>query len=295
LKVTNVMNLPEAFVNAVHLEKHNEPGTLSATTLLNGIKQIILRDRHWDEIEEDVADHVYALFGQAVHSLLEEEGEHEFTEEKMAFEMDGIVITGRIDNYNMDTGVISDYKNITAWKVIFKDFKDWNRQGLIYAWLLIKNSFKAQTCRFIAFMKDHSKRDAKRDSSYPQKPVYVHQFNVDENGLAEIEAFLKGKITEYKRCVELSDDEIPPCTPEERWDKPTKYAVKKEGNKRAYKVLDTLADAEKLAAEMGKGYSVETRLGESIRCMDYCSCNKFCNYYREKVAPVEAQDEVNWP
>jgi hypothetical protein len=289
------MNLPDGFVKAISLRQHNLPGRLSATTLLNGVKHIQLTKRHWDELVEDAADHAYAVFGSAVHKILEEEGADEFSEESMSFEVDGVVVTGRIDNYNMKEGVISDFKTCSVWKVKFQSFDDWRRQGLIYAWLLIKNGFEVKTCRFIAMIKDHSKRDAKRDSSYPLCPTYVYEFPVTKTGLDEIETFIRGKIAVYTQHQETPDDDIPPCSPEERWDKPTKYAVKKEGRKTAVRVFDSRDEAEKMTADLGKGHYLEARLGESTRCMDYCSCAAFCSYYRDNVVAVEAQGEVNWP
>jgi len=292
MKITNRMNLPEALVKAVTVRRHNNPGRLSATTLLNGTKQILLTDRHWDELEDDVADHFYAIFGSAVHKVLENEGEDEFTEEFIPYEVDDMTVTGRIDNYNMRTGVLSDYKSVSVWKIMFNDFEDWRRQGLIYAWLLIKNGFKVHKCQFIGILKDHSKRDAKRNSSYPQKPVYVYEFDVTQEGLDEIEAYIRAKIADYKRCKEMADDDIPPCSAKERWEKPTKYAVKKEGRKSAVRVLDNAAEAEKMVAELGKGHFVEKRPGESVRCGEYCSCCEYCDFYRNNVAAAEEQESA---
>jgi hypothetical protein len=288
------MGLPEALVKAVSINRHNEPGKLSATTMLNGTKQIIIRDRHWDELEEDVADHFYALYGSTAHKMLEDEGQDEFTEEFVAYDVDGITVTGRIDNYNMRKEMIADYKTASVWKVRYRNFDDWHRQGMIYAWLLIKNGFEVRKCQFIAILKDHSKRDAKRDSSYPQKPVYVYEFDVTEEGLAEIQTFIEEKISHYKLCIEMADNDIPPCTSEERWEKPTKYAVMKEGRKSAVRVMDTKEGAEKLAADLGKNHSVQIRPGESTRCAEYCSCNGFCNFFRD-TAPAAEDPDVNWP
>jgi hypothetical protein len=227
--------------------------------------------------------------------MLEHEGENDFTEESMSHEMDGIIVTGRIDLYNMAIGEIADWKSCSVYKILKEDFEDWRKQGLIYAWLLHKNGFLVKTCRFIAIMKDHSMRKARHSPSYPKHPVYVYEFPVTEYGLNEIEAYIKDKISDYKLFSEIEDDAIPVCTAEERWEKATKYAVQKSGAKRAYKLLDTQEEAERIAGDMGKGYIVEKRPGEAIRCMDYCSCAAFCNYYRDNVAAVEAQDEVNWP
>ena len=50
MKVTNVMGLPQAFVDAVSVERHNEKGCYSATTLLHSATDILLTERHWEEI-----------------------------------------------------------------------------------------------------------------------------------------------------------------------------------------------------------------------------------------------------
>lgn len=58
MTLTNKLGLPEAFVLACETGKHNAPGAISATTLLKGVKEIVLAERHWDEIEADVSDQI---------------------------------------------------------------------------------------------------------------------------------------------------------------------------------------------------------------------------------------------
>jgi hypothetical protein len=287
MKITNKLNLPEGLVKAVSTERHNQPGCISATTLLQGVKKILLTDRHYDELTEDVSDQIWRIWGTAVHSLLEHEGENDFTEQEMAHPLNGITITGRIDNYDMRNGIICDYKTASVWKAKFGDFEDWYRQGLIYAWLLKRNGFEVRKCRFIALLKDHSKADASRDYQYPKNPVYVYEFDVNFLNLMKIESFIRNKIQEYTHCLELSDDDIPPCNPDERWDKPTKFAVKKEGRKTAVRLLDDQAAADAMAAELGKGHYVEIRPGESTKCLGYCLCCEHCNYYQSLIKVSE--------
>jgi hypothetical protein len=161
---------------------------------------------------------------------------------------------------------------------------------MIYSWLLIKNGFKVERCQFVAILKDHSRTDARRDAGYPQGPLYVYEFAVTPQALQEIEAFIAAKVAEYKRYNDmLDDDDIPPCSPEERWEKPTKYAVKKEGRKTAVRVLDSESAAQNMVAELGKGHYIETRPGESVRCQGYCSCCDFCNFYREHIKAEEQE------
>jgi hypothetical protein len=286
--ITNKFNLPAGLVKAASTERHNAAGCISATTLLKGVKEIILTDRHYDEIEVDVSDLIWAIFGTAVHSLLESEGENDFTEQKMSYQIGEITVTGRIDNYNMATGTICDYKTASVNKVKFNDYSDWNRQGLIYAWLLNRNKFPANQCRFIALLKDHSKTEAERDHQYPSNPVCVYEFPIKSSEIFKIGAFIRSRVGEYEKYLTAPDDEIPPCSADERWDRPSVFAVKKEGRQRAVKLFDLQGEAEAKAAELGTGHYVEHRKGESVKCAHYCSCAGFCNYYQANVIGIKS-------
>lgn len=293
MKITNHLNLPAGLVKAAGTERHNAALCLSATTLIQGTKQIILTDRHWDELEDDVSDRIWAIWGQAVHSLLEHEGENDFTEQEISHKVDGITVTGRIDNYDMATGTICDYKTASVNKVKCNDFSEWHTQGMIYAWLLARNNFPVSRCRFIALLKDHSKTEARRDVRYPAKPTYVYEFHVTPDKLFKIGTFIRDKVREYEAYQKLDDDEIPPCTPTERWERPSVFAVKKEGRKTAVRLFDERAEAEAKAAELGAGHFVENRPGESVRCRSYCLCCAFCDFYRQNVkAATEGQSAM---
>jgi hypothetical protein len=212
---------------------------------------------------------------------MEQEGENDFTEQEMTCSIGNITITGRIDNYNMADGVICDYKTASINKVRFGDFHDWYEQGMIYAWLLTHNNFPVSRCRFIALLKDHSKTEAVRGRHYPQNPVFVYEFPVTPAELFKIGAFIRTKASEYEKYLSAPDNEIPPCQPTERWERPAKYAVKKEGRQKAVKLFDTLNEAEERVSELGKGYYVEQRAGESVKCGHYCLCADFCDFRNE--------------
>ena len=83
---------------------------------------------------------------------------------------------------------------------------------------------------------------------------------------------------------EKSDDEIEPCTPEERWSTPTKWAVMKEGRKTAVKVCATEEEAQSFIDDLEKDkdkHTIEVRPGIDKKCEDYCPCASFCSYYKE--------------
>lgn len=282
---TNEMNMPQAFVNYVSNVRHNPSGTLSATTLLQGDKQIVLYDRHFEEMTQDAADLVWATFGTAFHSIMEKQEDDAFKEEAFSVPVGSWKVTGRVDRYDLQNEILEDWKTASVWKVIYSDFKDWKAQGLTYAWLMKQNGLNVKKCRFVALLKDHSKTEAKRKSDYPQKPVYIYEFDVTEKDLEETEKRIKAKIESVTAAYKLGDDDILPCTDEERWATSTKYAVMKEGRKTAVKVCNTKEEAEALITS--SEYRIEERPGESKKCADYCPCAEFCNFYHNCVEKKE--------
>ena len=282
--ITNRLKLPEAFVKAVSTDKHNKPGEYSATTLLHGFKEIILTDRHWDEITVDAADSVWKIFGSAVHKIMEEFDDGNLHEKKLTLKLENSTITGTIDSYDMANGVVYDWKTASVWKAKFKDFKDWYRQGLTYAWLLRKNGFEVSKCRFVALLKDHSKSKARTDYECPISPVITYEFDVLNEEIQQLEKEILEKITKLEAYNKLPDDEIPPCSMEERWADPDKYAVMKKGRKKAVKLYDNEQDAKAHIESEGKGFYIELRPAISKKCMDYCDCKQFCNFYKEMLS-----------
>lgn len=282
MKITNEMNLPMALVSAVSTERHNKKGCYSATTLLKGVKETKLLERHYDEIEVDASDSIWAVFGTAVHSIFEKQNDETFKEEFFEVPVSRSTVTGKCDSYDMQNEIIVDWKTASTWKVIYQDFEDWKKQGLIYAWLMKKSGLNVKKCRFIALLKDYSKSKAKIDSSYPQKPVYIYEFSVTEKDLSEIEDFIVNRVMTLEEAEWLGDDEIKECSFEERWATATKYAVMKTGRKTAVKLFDSYKQAEENVRAL-KGDYIEERKGENKKCSEYCACCEFCNFYKENV------------
>lgn len=280
MTITNHMNLPQAFVDACQTEQHCKPGEYSVTTLLNGTKNILLTARHWDEMEEDAADAFYKILGSAMHSILEKSNTEGFAEEAVSFDFEGVKIVGHIDLYQLNEGIVTDYKSASVWKVILKDFADWYKQGAGYAWLLHNMKLPIKKVRFIAGLKDHSKSEAMKKSDYPQKPVFLYEFQISEADIYAFERFVREKVRDIKNAEKLADDDIQPCTADERWEQPTKYAVMKEGRKSAVKLHEKKEDAEKQISELPKGHYLEIRQGVSTKCLSYCNCRQFCNFYK---------------
>lgn len=291
MRVTNNLGLPQAFVNAVSVERHNKPGTYSATTLLKGVKETLLTERHFDEIVQDAADSIWAVWGTAVHAIFEAQKDDTFKEEFFSTEVDGVAITGRVDSYDLANETLVDWKTASVWKVLHQDFNDWHRQGLIYAWLMKNAGLTVRRCRFIALLKDHSKSKARTEGGYPQKPTFIYEFDVTDEDLFNIESFIKDKVNQIKNNKDLPDDEVPECNADERWCDPEKFAVMKQGRKTALKLFDEEATA-KAFIELQPNKTacyVEYRPGTSRKCSDYCACHEFCSYWKSQTE--EAAEE----
>ena len=282
--LTNEMNLPQPFVDAVTRDYHYTPKRYSVTSLLKGTREAILQRRHNDEVTTDVSDMIWLLFGTAVHGILEKAQEtySQLKENKIEMQMpNGYTLSGIFDLYDDSTGIVTDYKTATTFK---SDWDDYRTQLLIYCYMLRDMGFDAHTGEVVAILKDHSKSKAKYDSSYPQHPVVIKRWEFTEADFDDIGMWLQMRFEEIEAAEQLEDDELPVCSPDDRWYSGEKWAVKKVGNKKAQKLFDNEEDARKYAElqEVGSKYrfEVEHREGVSRKCEDYCSVKEFCNFYK---------------
>ena len=281
MTVTNIYNLPQALVEAVSTDRHNKEGEYSATTLLKGTCETLLTSRHWDEIKVDVSESIWQIFGTAVHSIFEKQKDNTFKEEFFSVDVSKSKVTGRVDCYDLENETLVDWKTASVYKILKQDFQDWKRQGLIYAWLMKKNGLTVKHCKFISLLKDHSKADARRSADYPIHPLSVFEFDVTEDDLAEIETFIESKVKEIEFYSLTPDEDLRPCTPEERWTTPEKWAHMKEGRKSAIKLYDSEEEADKI--ELKKDEYIEHRPGLNKKCMDYCNCCEWCPLHKKEV------------
>ena len=85
MKITNKLNLPKQLVELVDNNYKPTHKQYSCTTILKPTRQIILERRYSNEIEQDVSDMCWMIFGIAVHSVIEnsKESEGQFKEEKL--------------------------------------------------------------------------------------------------------------------------------------------------------------------------------------------------------------------
>lgn len=280
MKITNVNNLPQPFVSAVERDYKYKDKQYSVTNVIKGLCESILQRRHSDEIEQDVSDLFFAILGTAVHSVLEhaKETSDQLKEEKVVVDMpNGYKLSGIFDLYDAKEKKVTDYKTGSIWRVIYDDFAEYRKQLLIYAYMLRKIGFECNKGEIVLMLKDWSKTKCRYDSNYPQNGVFVKKFHFSEKDFEGIEQYLIERFNEIARLEQLKDEELPECSPEERWAKPKKYAVMKHGRKSAVKVCDTPEEALQYTE---KDMYIQERLGGNTKCEEYCTVTKWCPFYQ---------------
>jgi len=278
--ITNKYNLPQSIVNAVSNDTYagprKESKRISVSTIKDSPRIHFLKIAHWDELTEDVSEALWKLLGQATHAILERaEDTKSITEERVEAELDGITISGQMDI--LQEHRIEDYKTTSAWSVIYNPNgkKEWEEQLNIYRWLASKKGFDIKELVINAILRDHQSSKAKSDPTYPQIPFVTIKLPVWP--LEQTEAYLKDRIAKFKACMVLKEDELPPCTSEEMWEKEGSWAIMKAGRKTAVKVCSTELEAKNMCAP---DCQVVYRPGTRNRCADYCPVAKFCNIYK---------------
>lgn len=271
MKITNKQNLPQALVNAVERNLREViDGQYSATEILKSTREILLTRRHWHEIEQDVADLIWQIFGTAVHKLASDNDDTGNAEIRIYADVNGTTLSGQYDLYDAETFTLIDYKTASVWKVIYGDFEDWRKQGLIYAWLNAMNGVHVARVRFHAFLKDWSSADAQYKTDYPQLGVYTYEYEVTAHDIVEIDTYISAKI------AAIVTGELTDCTDAERWNTGTKYAAMKNGRKTAIRVADTRSEVE------GLGDYIEERPGIDKKCERYCLAAPYCEQYKAR-------------
>ena len=277
--ITNVHGLPQSLVAAVTNDPYTNGGAdISVTALIDAPQVRVLKKRHADDISVDVSERIWALLGQAVHTILERAAlrtEGMVAEQRLFAEIAGWTLSGQFDVMALETGVLSDYKVTTVYKL--QDIDKWTQQLNILRWLAYQNDATVRELEIIAILRDWKKGEAERKESYPQTPIV--RVPIPVWSLGETEEFILERITLHQYADKGGTVY---CTDEDRWYTGTTYALMKDGGKRALKVQETPFAPE----DVGEGYHVEERKGEYRRCQSYCEARTFCPQW--KITQAEA-------
>ncbi len=269
---TNKLNLPAPLVRAVTNDPYNRGHSdYTVTELISPARIVALKQKHADELTEDAADRLYSLIGQVAHGIIERSATKELSEHRLYAEWLGKLVGGQLDL--LDGGILMDFKVTSVWAFHGGVKPEWVSQINCLAALAARNNIAVTSAQIIALYRDWSVSEARRNGDYPAEQVQI--FPVPLWTAERQNNYICARITAH----ETTKTTLPECTPLERWAKPEKWAVMKEGNKRAVKLYDSQTAAE-MAAVHPKLY-VEHRPGVQTRCLDYCPVSQFCSWWQE--------------
>ena len=286
MKLTNKNNYPIAFYNAVldSLYKPKED-IIRVTELISPPLIRHLRIKHWDDIVIDVDDSLLALYGTALHNFLLAYEPKDGVLFKQRFDIklstdgitDNFVLSGEPDKFTVKSGLLEDYKFTSVWSFVYgKD--EWIKQLNLYAYLLHNHGYDVNKLQINAQFRDWSYYQSikKGNEDYPKMRGISKKIKLWS--LDEAEQYINDQAIDHRLDYKRE------CTADERWERPTTYAVMKEGRKSALRVLNSEDAAIYWCGSKGhnvgsKGIYIDKRIGGRIRCQEYCNVNKFCPYY----------------
>ena len=288
MKYTNKKNIPEAFrrviINDLYDVKRNDQSIISVSDLISPpiIRQ--LRIRHWDNLEEDVSDMSARMKGTAIHSLAENiEDPYWIIEKRINLDVNGITLSGKADYYRIDLFQIGDYKTIEIDSFLRnpEGTIGWYSQLNCYAFLWRSLHFKVESLEVNAYLGSWKKYKSSVEG-YPQTDMIA--VNIPLWTFEQQQEFINERINYHLRFKDVKDEDLPVCTPEERWRSTTIHKLYKNNNVRSSFKTTKKELIESITQEYEQKYpkatfSWKTVEGEDKKCIR-CLVKKYCSYWK---------------
>ena len=294
MKFTNNHELPDYLERWLKFDDYDYvEGAISATGLIAPVRAAVLKKLFFDKIEIDLSDMIARRLGTAIHNSFETIPMPDITkEQRVLTKVNGQMISGKYDmlkKLDDELSRLIDIKTTSVWNAIYgSSLEHWKLQLSIYryilqhrGWTLIDGEFvkrKAQRidrhAEVCLVFTDWKRSEAKTNPTYPK--IRVGSIPMDLFGNKFIENYIIERLNLIEEASKLPLDELPYCTDEELWIKAPKFAVKKEGNKRASKVCNTLEEAKEEVKKLGDKYEIEERKSLAGAC-NYCDARSVCS------------------
>ena len=285
MKITNKFNLPQPFVDLVSGDTYSKgESDITTTGLAQPPKIAELTRRHSNEITMDASEKVWTMMGTANHYVLEQialrNPERYVTEQRFYLDIDGVKLGGQIDLFDRETETLWDYKVSSVYKAMSDDKLEWTKQANVNKFLCEHNGFHPKKLAILLVMKDWKRKEAEFKADYPKCAIQEIPLPIWRE--EETLAYIKSRINLHNAAKLIEEeDAIPVCTEEERWAKPTTWAVLKEkGAKRAVNGGIYELESEAIAHAKRISGAVEKRDGSNPRCENYCQVRQWCNFGR---------------
>ena len=310
-RYSNVSSVPlslAVFLATDHYDHNDDPNTISATTLIKPVRQIVLSARV-PETEKvvDLASMVSSRMGTAIHDGIERAWkEHHATalsalglpkrvisqirinpkpeelqdgiipiymEQRSSRKVEKYTISGKYDF--VGDGRLEDFKSTSVYTAInHTNDEKYSWQGSIYRWLNPKIITQDEMAIQFIFT-DWSAAKARADANYPQKRI--QQRIIPLKSYQETDAFVLRKIRDIERYWHADEKDIPLCTDEDLWRTTPEFKYYKNPTKmtRSTKNFETYQEAHQRFMEDGQVGVVVEKPGKVTACK-YCAAFSVC-------------------
>jgi hypothetical protein len=291
--ITNNYNLPDPVFRALTEDNYSRGASnRSVTQLIDAPRQQILTAENDDQITYDASEMIWIILGKSVHEIFERYAiGRNIAETRMFAEVNGWTISGASDLQIVeeDGGItIVDYKCTSVWSVIY-DKAEWHQQQNLYGWLVDQNfDLPVKRLRICAILRDWKNSEMLKNNSYPKVPLMLIDIPLWSKQKRHDYMHERVQVHQDAEFERLTGGDLPLCTPAERWERPTTYAVMKNKNKRALKVEESEEAAEQhivdwYAKNIGTKdkLKVVVRPGDPVRCSGgWCRVAHLCDQYQ---------------
>jgi len=280
-------------------------GWKSTTQLVAPTRMVLLYERHDHEMCEDVQERANIIGGSGTHEILKMAAEHyghklceqrftiPFSEREIGIKADRV---DPIPNTEPLEFKLIEFKECKTWAIILGEKEDWIWQCRIQAYALRQIGINVTQAQVDALIKDWSisnlEKAQREHKDYPEHQIL--DIHIDLGSDSEVEEYLSSRIQLLLENETVPDDELPECTPKERWmrdecfkiwkrgktDKASVATVKDENGRRV--PMTTRQMAEDAMEEKGYStadYEIRYHPGQCTRCKHYCTARTFCNQY----------------
>lgn len=321
-RYTNVQDVPLAlgvFLASDDYDYDDRPNVISATTLLQPLRQIILSKRvPQEDANVPLASMMRLRIGSAVHSAIERSWKENYQsameamgypqrvidmvrinptswdpdtipvymEQRVEKRIGKWTVTGKYDF--IAEGRVQDFKTATVWSYQQQtNFDKQKKQGSLYRWLN-PTIITADEIDIHHIFLDWQGAQARTNPKYPQRD-FIKQ-TIGLMSVQETDQFVKNKLALIDKYWDADEADIPHCNDDELWRREPvfKFYLSGDTTKRATKVFDTLHDATLFQIEK-KGAGVIKPFPGQVTACKYCAAFIACS---QKDLLIEAGDLV---
>lgn len=317
---SNTSEVPLAlavFLASDSYDYNEEPYTISATTLIKPVRQIVLATRVPEGMAlPKLADMMRSRMGTAIHDGIEkawktnyqsalsaigipskviervkinpelEDLDDEtipvYMEQRLTKQVDKWKVTGKFDF--VGEGKVQDFKSTSVYTYINQvNATKYGLQGSIYRWLdPVKITEDQMDIHYI--FTDWKSNMAKTNVGYPQRSFLTQTY--DLMSLKETDAYVKNKLQEIDKYMDADEADIPYCTDEDLWRSTPVYKYYKNRDitaKRSTKNFSTYREAAIYMASNGGAGAIKEVPGQVVACK-YCPAFSICSQKDELLA-----------